>query len=197
MTGDQFPLLFYFMVLDGDTPCAWSPFRSKTMSKIGEEIYDVKSVHPTLQKQIKLRMLCEKYDKVDKGPYARTIGCVIDGEDLGGAKYKGFKAQYKRFLGKAVTSNNAIREAHGFRLIIVQGKQMDASDAQLADDVGLDDETLDDLAQMTKFHLKLSGRGFIYDFIREERRFRQVANAVLAEIRSNENLPEILADDEV
>jgi hypothetical protein len=196
MNEDQLPILFYFMILDGDTPCAWDPFKSKTMERIAEEIYGMKSVHPTLQKQVKLRLLCKKYDTVDKGPYARTIGCVIDAQDLAAEKYKAFKTRYQRFLGKAVRSDNSVREAQGFRLIIVQGKQAATPGNQSADDVEVDTATLDDLAQTTKFNLTLTGRGFTYDFVREERRFRQIAAAVHAEIRSNESLPKILNDDE-
>jgi hypothetical protein len=189
MNGDdQFPILFYFMVLDGDTPSAWSPFKARTMEMIAEEIYGIRSFHPMMQKQIKLRLLCENFDTIKKGLYARMIGCVIDGEALDSANFKAFKSQYKKFLGKTMQADSSIRDAQGFRLVIVSEKN--------PDDPTLGNETIDELTETTKFNLQLSGRGVTHDYASEERRFRQIANAVLAEIRANETLPRLLSEGE-
>jgi len=180
----RLPILIYLMVLDGSHPSEWKPFDNLKMGQIREDIAKLTSEHRFLKKPIELQIICRPFDDVEKAAYRRVVGCLVDSTRLQDDVYKQFKEDYELFLGKVIEAENDISQYQGFRLIIVEstGAETNYTDA------------VDDLSSITKIALNLPGMGFRYEYLREERRFNQIANTMLGEVRINQDLTKILAN---
>ncbi|MGJ5020813.1 hypothetical protein [Bradyrhizobium oligotrophicum] len=109
----------YFATLDGEQPCAWSPFGvpMRQMQDCTKEIMQSKYSN---SKHFSVSILCEKHEAIPDEALSQTIGCLIDAKYLKPEKRRYIDGQFVEFSNRLDREKIAIL---GFEIYIVASDQ--------------------------------------------------------------------------
>ena len=109
----------YYATLDGEQPCAWSPFGTP-LQEVQDAAKEIAQSKYSNSKHFSVAILCDKHELIPDEALSQTIGCLID------AKYR--KPETKHYIDTQFTQfsnrlDKAKIEILGFEIYIVTSDQ--------------------------------------------------------------------------
>ncbi|EJN09822.1 hypothetical protein PMI42_06512 [Bradyrhizobium sp. YR681] len=119
---------FYYLTLDGEDPCKWSPF-GESLLAVGMATKKEQMNSDFSKKYFSVSILCQNHDQVADQAISQCVGCLVPGEYLKPQHERYFSEQFHNFSNRLRALNTKVLPALGFEIFVVA--QNEATDETL------------------------------------------------------------------
>jgi hypothetical protein len=110
---------FYYLTLDGEDPCKWSPFGT-SLSDVGMSTKkELASSNFSNKKRFSVSIVCQKHDQVADQAISQCVGCLVSGEYLKPQHERYLSEQFDVFSNRLMELNTKVLPALGFEIFVV------------------------------------------------------------------------------
>ncbi|WP_426407906.1 hypothetical protein [Bradyrhizobium ganzhouense] len=110
---------FYYLTLDGDDPCKWSPFGTSLLDVGMSTKQELASSNFSNKKQFSVSIVCQKHDQVADQAISQCVGCLVPGEYLKPQHQQYFSEQFHIFSNRLMELNTKVLPVLGFEIFVV------------------------------------------------------------------------------
>jgi hypothetical protein len=162
---------FYYLTLDGEDPCKWSPFGT-SLSDVGFSTKrEIVNSDFSNTKQFSVSIVCQKHDQVADQAISQCVGCLVSGEYLKPEHDRYLQQQFHAFSNRLMELNTKVLPVLGFEIYVI------AQNESSEDTIGR--------AMALKKRLIVAGveeRLLRIDIVRDQRRLNDVSKLRLLNI---------------
>lgn len=110
---------FYYLTLDGEDPCKWSPFGT-SLSEVGMSTKkELANSNFSNKKQFSVSILCQKHDQVADQAISQCVGCLVSSEYLKPQHQQYFSEQFHIFSNRLMELNTKVLPVLGFEIFVI------------------------------------------------------------------------------
>lgn len=110
---------FYYVTLDGEDPCKWSPFGT-SLSDVGITTKkELISSNFSNAKKFSLSIVCQRHDQVADQAISQCVGCLVSGEYLKSQHEQYLLEQFHIFSNRLMELNTKVLPVLGFEIYVV------------------------------------------------------------------------------
>jgi hypothetical protein len=168
---------FYFLVLDGQTPCDWAPYGT-ALRELAQGAKRTATYEYNSDIKIELSIVCRDPQDINDETFQRVIGLFIDAQYLDRMKFPDFR---RRFVDCAnrLQKGAKLLEKHVFRIHYIIGDEVVRPDN-------------DNMRQLTQDLALRRVSKVCHDFVRKQTRFGDVLEVAAFELALNSDLQAVL-----